>query len=78
MFEPFQKHPNNALGHYYIQLPLYGKLLLKLLEGTKYENLRIFGCIIVLLGDNGEFEEFRVPKDVIDTTLRMSIEMYIK
>ncbi len=78
MFEPFQKHPNNALGHYYIQLPLYGKLLLKLLEGTKYENLRIFGCIIVLLGDNGEFEEFRVPKDVIDSTLRMSIEMYIK
>ena len=64
MYEPFQKHPNNALGHYYIQLPLYGKLLLKLLEGTKYENLRIFGCIIVLLGDNGEFEEFRVPKEI--------------
>ena len=78
MFEPFHKLPNNALGHYFVQLPLYGKLLLKLLEGTKYENLRLFGCIIVLLKENGEYEEFRVPKDVIDTTLRMSIEMYIK
>ena len=78
MFEPYQKLPNNSLGHYFVQLPLYGKLLLKMLEGTKYENLRLFGCIIVLLKESGEYEEFRVPKEVIDTTLRMSIEMYVK
>lgn len=78
MKSPFQKHPDNALGHYFVQLPLYGKLLLKMLEGTKYENLRLFGCIIVLLKESGEYEEFRVPKEVIDTTLRMSIEMYVK
>ena len=40
---PFQKHPNNALGHYFTQLPFYGKLLLKMLQGTKYENMKLFG-----------------------------------
>ena len=29
--DPFGKFPDTALGHYYIQLPLYGKLLLKML-----------------------------------------------
>jgi hypothetical protein len=24
MYSPFQKHPNNALGHYFLQLPFYG------------------------------------------------------
>ena len=58
---PFQKHPNNALGHYFTQLPFYGKLLLKMLQGTKYENMKLFGCIIVLVKETGEYEEFRVP-----------------
>jgi hypothetical protein len=46
---PFQNHPNNALGHYFTQLPFYGKLILKMLEGTKYENIKLYGCIIVLI-----------------------------
>ncbi len=29
MKKPFEKLPNNALGHYNTQLPFYGKLLLK-------------------------------------------------
>ena len=35
MYQPFSKLPNNALGHYFVQLPLYGKLLIKMLQGTK-------------------------------------------
>ena len=34
MYSPFQKMDNTALGHYFTQLPFYGKLLLKMLEGT--------------------------------------------
>jgi hypothetical protein len=75
---PFQKHPNNALGHYFTQLPFYGKLLLKMLQGTKYENIKLFGCIIVLVKDDGTFEEFRVPKDVITTILDMDMSKYLK
>jgi len=75
---PFEKHPNNALGHYFTQLPFYGKLLLKMLQGTKYENIKLFGCIIVLVKDDGTFEEFRVPKDVITTILDMDMSKYLK
>jgi hypothetical protein len=74
---PFQKHPNNALGHYFTQLPFYGKLLLKMLQGTKYENMKLFGCIIVLVKETGEYEEFRVPKDVITTILDMDMSKYL-
>lgn len=74
---PFTKHPDNALGHYFVQLPLYGKLLLKMLEGSKYENLPLLGCIVVLLKENSEYEEFRVPKDVITTVLNMKMENYL-
>jgi hypothetical protein len=74
---PFTKQPDNALGHYFVQLPLYGKLLKKMLEGTKYENIKLLGCIVVLLKENGDYEEFRVPKEVITTVLDMKMENYL-
>ena len=78
MYKPFEKLPNTALGHYYVQLPLYGKLLVKMLEGTKYENTRILGCIISHLREDTQFEEFRVPKEVIDTVMSMDVKKYLK
>lgn len=77
MYKPFDKLPNNALGHYFVQLPLYGKLLLKMLQGSKYENLKLYGCIIAHLREDTQFEEFRVPKDVINTVLEMDIKKYL-
>ena len=75
---PFQKHPNNALGHYFTQLPFYGKLLLKMLKGSKYGNIKLYGGIIVLVKETGQFEEFRVPKEVINTILGMDMKKYLK
>jgi len=77
MKAPFQKHPDNALGHYFLQLPFYGKLLKEMLKGSKYEDIKIFGCIIVLLKENSDFEEFRVPKDVLDTVFSMDMKQYL-
>jgi hypothetical protein len=74
---PFTDIDDTALGHYYLQLPFYGKLLLKMLEGTKYENLRLYGCIVTLLREDSEFEEFRVPQKVIDTILEMDMKQYL-
>jgi hypothetical protein len=74
---PFTKQPDNALGHYFVQLPLYGKLLLKMLEGTKYENIKLLGCIVVLLKENGDYEEFRVPKEVINSVMDMNMTNYL-
>ena len=70
---PFNKIPNNALGHYYIQLPLYLRLLFKMLKGSKYENIGLFGAIIVLLKDDGTFEEFRIPMSVISQVMNLKI-----
>lgn len=77
MFPPFDEYPNNALGHYYIQLPLYGKLLIKMLKNTKYEKIKIYGCILAHLRDDAQFEEFRVPKDVINKVFELNIKNYI-
>lgn len=74
MREPFKHLPNNALGHYNTQLPLYGKLLLKMLKGTEYENIPLLGCVIVHLTDEQEFTEYRVERKVIDTILNMDIK----
>ena len=78
MKPPFQKLPNNALGHYFTQLPFYGKLFLDMLKGSKYENIKLYGCIITHLKDDSTFEEYRVPKDVINTILNMDIKNYLK
>jgi hypothetical protein len=74
MRHPFEYLPNNALGHYNTQLPLYGKLLLKMLEGTKYENIKLLGCIIVRLTEDREFVEYRVERKTINTILEMDIK----
>jgi hypothetical protein len=77
MYYPFDNLPNNALGHYFTQLPFYGKLLVKMLQGSKFENIKLYGCIVVLLKETGEYEEFRVPKEVQTTILNMDMSKYL-
>jgi hypothetical protein len=77
MYKPFEKYPNTALGHYYLQLPLYAKLLIKMLQGTKYENIKLYGCIISHLKDDTSYDEYRVPKDIMDTVLEMDMKKYL-
>jgi hypothetical protein len=77
MLEPYGKYPDNALGHYYVQLPLYGKLLIEMLQGTKYENIKLYGCIVTHLKEDANFDEYRVPKDIITTTLNLDIKKYL-
>lgn len=78
MYTPFEEYPNNALGHYYLQLPFYGKLLIKMLEGTKYENIKLLGSIVVLLKDDTTYQEFRVPKPVIETIMGMDTKTFLE
>lgn len=71
MLAPFENHMDTALSHYMIQLPLYVRLLLDMLKGTKYENIKVLGAIIVHLLDTGKFEEYRIPKSFINQVLTM-------
>jgi hypothetical protein len=75
---PFHEYPDTALGHYYIQLPLYGRLIQKMLKGSKYENIKMLGSIVVLLKDDGSFEEFRVPGDVTKKVMNMNLNEFLK
>jgi hypothetical protein len=78
MYSPFQDIHDNALGHYYLQLPLYARLLLKMLKGTKFEDKLFLGGVIVLLKDDGTFVEYKVPPLVKNTILTMDLSKYIK
>lgn len=78
MLHPFQNFYNTALSHYYIQLPLYGKLLIKMLEYSKFNNVKLLGCVVVLLKDDGSFEEYRVPPEISQTILQMKRKEYLK
>ena len=77
MYSPFQEIHDNALGHYYLQLPLYARLLLKMLKGTKYENIPFLGGVIVLLKEDGTYVEYKVPPNVKNTILSMDLSKYI-
>lgn len=77
MHRPFNDYRDTALSHYYLQLPFYARLLLKMLKGTKYENIKLLGCVIVLLKDDGTFQEFKVPSQVNTTVLNLDLTKYI-
>jgi len=77
MKPPFEKLDDTSLGHYFTQLPFYGRLLLKMLENSKYNDIKLYGCIVVLLKETGEYEEFRVPKEVQTTIFNMDMSKYL-
>lgn len=77
MFHPFNEYHDTALGHYYIQLPLYGRLLVKMLKNTKYENTKLLGGVVVLLKEDGEFTEYKVPPQIVNTVLTMNLKTVI-
>ena len=43
-----------------------------MLKGSKYEDIDIVRCIVVLLKSD-EYEEYKVPMDVITETMSMDI-----
>ena len=71
MLEPFEDYMDTALSHYMIQLPLYGRLILDMLKGTKFENIKLDGCIIVHLTSDGKYKEYLVEDDFINRVLTM-------
>jgi len=78
MLSPFNNYHNTSLNHYHIQLPLYGKLLLKMLDETKFSDLKLLGCVVVLLKEDGMFEEYKVPYEIIQTILKMDVKKCMK
>jgi hypothetical protein len=78
LYPPFQKYDDTALGHYFIQIPLYGRLLVKMLEGTQFSDVKMLGGVIVLLKEDATYTEYKVPADITSTILTMDLTQYIK
>jgi hypothetical protein len=77
MLKPFIQYDDTALGHYYVQLPLYGKLLLEMLKDTKYNDINFYGCVISHLKEDSSYEEHRVPQDVVNIVMDMNVKKYL-
>lgn len=78
MFSPLQAHRDYALTHYHVQIPMYGRLLLKMLEGTKFKDMKYLGGVIVLLKEDGTFTEYKVPPAINNVILNMNLTNYLK
>jgi hypothetical protein len=77
LYPPFNQYHDNALGHYYLQLPLYARLLLKMLEGTQFASKKFLGGVIVLLKEDGTFVEYKVPQPIVNNILSIDLSKYI-
>jgi hypothetical protein len=49
-----------------------------MLEGTKYGGHKFLGGVLILLKEDGTFEEFKVPQYVITTMLKMDLKPFLK
>lgn len=78
MYPPFDNIDSTALGHYYLQLPFYGKLLMKMLEGSEFGDKKLLGNIVVLVKEDGSFEEYKVPVEVTQKILLMDMDKILK
>ena len=44
-----------------------------MLERTKFSDVKLYGCFVVLLKDDSEFLEYRTPVEIIDKVLNMEV-----
>lgn len=77
MHHPFDYYKDFALTHYYTQLPLYGRLITKMLSETKFADKKFLGGVIALMKDDTSYEEFKVPQDIVKTIFSMDLTKYV-
>jgi len=78
MFPPFDQYKDFALTHYYTQIPLYGRLIVKMLSESKFADKKFLGGVIALMKDDATYEEFKVPKPIVQTVFTMDLTKYVK
>jgi len=78
LYSPFEQFHDNTLGHYYLQIPLYGRLLLRMLNGTKFQDKKFLGGVIALMKEDATFVEYKVPQPITTTILSMDLKPFLK
>jgi len=77
MYPPFQEYKDFALTHYYTQIPLYGRLVVKMLAESKFANKKFLGGVIALMKDDATYEEFKVPSHIVRMIFNMDLNKYV-
>jgi hypothetical protein len=77
MYPPFQNYKDFALSHYYTQIPLYGRLIMKMLSETKFADKKFLGGVIALMKDDATYEEFKVPQEMVNIIFTMDLKKYV-
>lgn len=75
MYGPFSMIKDSTKSHYEVQLPLYGRLLLKMFKGTKYEKVPVLGCIFVHLLPDGSFKEYRISSELMKYIFNVDLKL---
>jgi hypothetical protein len=48
-----------------------------MLEGTKYGNIKLYGCVISHLKEEGLYDEYKVPQDIVNIVMNMDMKQYL-
>ena len=48
-----------------------------MLKGTKYEDIKLYGCVITHLKDDATYDEYRVPQEVVNLIMNMDMKKYL-
>ena len=48
-----------------------------MLEGSKFEGIKLYGCVISHLKDDCLYTEYRVPQDVVNIIMDMNVKKYL-
>jgi len=78
MYPPFQNYKDFALSHYFTQIPLYGRLIIKMLSESKFSDKKFLGGVIALMKDDATYEEFKVPQEMVNIIFSMDLKPYVK
>jgi len=78
MYPPFQMYKDFALTHYYTQIPLYGRLIIKMLSETKFADKKFLGGVIALMKDDATYDEYKVPPEMVKTIFTMDLTKYVR
>ena len=48
-----------------------------MLQGTKYSDMKLYGCVISHLKDDSQYDEYKVPQEVINIVMDMDVKKYL-
>ena len=49
-----------------------------MLQDTKFKDMKLLGCVVTHLKEDGTFDEYKVPSEISQGIIQMDIKQYLK